>query len=206
MILRKLEVGSFAANCYIIGDEITKDGMIIDPGAEADSILNNVKNLGLTIRTIALTHAHMDHIDALAEVKEATGAAIAIHEDEAPSLQRQPFRMGRTVRPVPPPDRLLKDGDVIKIGRLSFKILHTPGHSPGGICLLGDGIVFTGDTLFNMGIGRADFPGASYDEELDSIQNKLMTLPDNTLACPGHGPDTTIGAERDSNPFLHGAI
>jgi len=122
-------------------------------------------------------------------------------------LKSPPFRMMMPFSRTPPPaDLLLKDGDTIAIGKLKFTVLHTPGHTQGGICLYAEGIVFAGDTLFNFGIGRADFPGASYDQELESIRNKLMTLPDDTVVCSGHGPDTTIGIERQGNPFLHGAI
>jgi hydroxyacylglutathione hydrolase len=208
VILRKLELGAFAANCFIVGDEETKEGMIIDPGADGNTILKSVKALGLKIKVIILTHSHVDHIGALAEVKEGTGAQLAIHEAEGGSLQKPPFRMimAPFSRRSPPADILLKDGDTINIGKISFKVLHTPGHSPGGISLYTKGIVFSGDTLFNFGIGRADFPGSSYEQELESISEKLMTLPDNTMVCPGHGPDTTIGAERRGNPFLTGEM
>ena len=204
MILKKLELGMFASNCYVVGDESTKEGMIIDPGADASQILRAVEDLGLNIKVIALTHSHMDHVGALREVKEATGAEIAIYTDEAEFLQKQPLRgiFNPFSQPLPPPDRLLKEGDTIDIGSLHFRVLHTPGHTPGGICLLEEGIVLSGDTLFNFGIGRADFPGASYDQEIDSIQSKLMTLPDNTVVCPGHGADITMGVERKVNPFL----
>ena len=204
MILRKLQLGMFASNCYVVGDESSKDGMIIDPGAEADQIMRVVEDLGLNIKLIVLTHGHMDHVGALKEVKEVTGAQIAIHTEDAPSLQGSIMRhmFSRSSEPLPSPDVLLKEGDTVDVGELHFQVLHTPGHTPGGICLLAEGIVFTGDTLFNFGIGRADFPGASYDQEVESIRNKLMPLPDNTIVCPGHGPDTTIGVERKVNPFL----
>ena len=206
MILKKLVVGPFASNCYIVGSESNKEGMIIDPGAEAEVILGNVKDLGLDIKSIVLTHGHIDHIGALKEVKEATGAEVAIHSDDAQVLQENSVSamFGLSYPTPPPPDRLLKDGDSIDIGDLHFLVLHTPGHSPGGICLLEQGhkVVFSGDTLFNFGIGRSDLPGGSYSQLINSIHTKLMVLPDNTVVYPGHGPETTIGTERQGNPFL----
>ncbi|MDD5190313.1 MAG: MBL fold metallo-hydrolase [Dehalococcoidales bacterium] len=203
VILKKLELGAYGANCYIIGDEETKGGMVIDPGAEGDLIVKHIKALGLTIKTIALTHGHIDHIGGLAAVKTATGAQIVIHADEAAALQKQPFGM-MLPKATPKPDRLVKDGDEITIGKLKFKVLHTPGHTQGGMCLYTDGVVFSGDTLFQFSVGRADFPGSDFDQEINSIWQKLMTLPENTVVCPGHGPDTTIGFEKRGNPFLHG--
>ncbi len=206
MIVEKLELGLFASNCYLVGAESNDEGIIIDPGAEPEEILRRVRNLRLSIKLIVLTHGHMDHLGALKEVKEATEAEVAVHTAEAKSIwgeSRRPM-FGLPHPALPSPDRLLRGGDSIDIGDLHFVVLHTPGHSPGGICLLGEGIVFTGDTLFNFGIGRTDFPGCSSEELMDSIHTKLMVLPDSTVVYPGHGPETTIGTERNWNPFLRG--
>ena len=206
MIVKKLVVGPFASNCYIAGSEFNKEGMIIDPGADAEEILKKVKDLGLSIKLIILTHGHIDHIGALKEIKETTGAEVAVHTDEAKSFQGESLSniFGLSYPSPPPPNQLLKDGDSIDIGDLHFLVLHTPGHSPGGICLMGEGVVFTGDTLFNFGIGRFDMPGGNGSQLMNSIHTKLMILPDETVVYPGHGPGTTIGAERRGNPFLHG--
>lgn len=213
MILKTLEVGAFASNCYIAGSEKTREGMIIDPGADAPDILRTVKDNGLKIKLIALTHAHIDHITALREVQEKLAAPLAMHEKEYKSMNAMKkvadsfvSMMGLKVEMPSNPERLLQDGDIIEIGDLKFTVLHTPGHSPGGICLLGHGMVFTGDTLFNYGIGRTDFPGCSYKEEMDSIFNRLMVLPDETVVLPGHGPSSTIGRERRGNPFITGSL
>ncbi len=206
MIVKKLVVGPFASNCYIVGSESNKEGIIIDPGDNAREILKKVKELGLNAKLIVLTHGHIDHTGALKEVKEATGAEVAIHTDDAKSLQEQSLaRMfGLSYPPPSPPDRLLKGGDSIDIGDLHFSVLHTPGHSPGGICLLGEGVVFSGDTLFNYGIGRYDLPGGNGSQLMNSIYTRLMILPDGTIVYPGHGLETTIGTERRVNPFLGG--
>ncbi len=208
MIFKKFEVGPLASNCYIVGSESTKEGMIIDPGDEAEEILKSIKDLKLDIKLIVVTHGHLDHIGALKEVQEATGAEVAIHSLDAKPLQGQYQSLGAMFGlsyPAPsPPDRLIKDGDSLDIGDLHFAVLHTPGHSPGGICQSGQGVVFTGDTLFNQGIGRTDLPGGDYDQLMNSIHTRLLTLPDNTVVYPGHGPETTIGAERQGNPFLGG--
>jgi len=204
VIIEKLELGPFASNCYIVGAESNKEGMIIDPGAEAKRILEKVEDLGLEVKLIVLTHGHMDHIGAVREIKEATDAEIAIHTGDVESLQRQPsMAMFGLSSPSPPlPDRLLEGGDSIDIGDLHFLVLHTPGHTSGGICLLGEGVVFSGDTLFNFGIGRFDMPGGNGRQLMNSIHTKLMVLPDNTTIYPGHGLETTISTERQGNPFL----
>ncbi len=168
-------------------------------------VAQRLKDLGLEVKSIVLTHSHIDHVGALREAKEATNAEVVIHADDAMSLQaRRPVgTVSRLSLQSPPtPDRLLKDGDSIDIGSLHFSVLHTPGHSPGGICLLGEGVVFTGDTLFNFSIGRYDTPGGSYGYLMESIHAKLMVLPDNTVVYPGHGPKSTIGIERQWNPYL----
>ena len=203
MILKKLVVGPFASNCYIVGDDSTKEGMIVDPGAEADGILQKVGELKLKIKTIVITHGHIDHIGMASEIKEATGAEVAIHAGDARALQGQSMsRMFGISSSPTQADRLLQGGDSIDVGELHFTVLHTPGHSPGGICLLGEGVVFCGDTLFNYSIGRTDISGGSLAQLMDSIHTKLMVLPDSTVVYSGHGPDTTIGAERRMNPFL----
>ena len=204
MILKKLVLGQLATNCYIAGCESTRKGMIVDPADEAGQILKVVEEMGLEIEVIVLTHGHPDHIAALKKVKETTGAEIAIHTDDVESLQYQylGFAFGLVYETPPPPERLLKEADKINIGELSFQVIHTPGHSPGSICLLGDGVLFSGDTLFNHGIGRYDLPGGDYNQLMDSLHTRLMVLPDETIVYTGHGPDTTIGFERQSNPFL----
>jgi len=205
MILKSLAVGPVMSNCYIVGSESSKEGIIVDPGDEAENILSIVKETGLQIKTIVLTHGHWDHVDATAEVKAATGAETAIHADDTTFLHDQASRAfwGSSSPPPPPPDRLLKEGDSIDLADMHFTVLHTPGHSPGCICLLGHGILFSGDTLFNYGIGRYDLPGSSSTQMANSLK-RLLTLPDETIVYPGHGPDTTIGAERRGNPFLNG--
>ena len=208
MIIRGFEIGPFGTNCYIVGSEGTGQGIIIDPAADSDFIMKQVKKLNLDIKIIVATHSHPDHLMALGDVKKATGAAFAMHGDE-PSGKRAAgasrmisLMVGSPVEPPPDPDIRLKDGDIIEVGDLKFTVLHTPGHSPGGICLYGNGVVFVGDTLFNLSVGRSDFPGCSHEVLIDSIQRKLMVLPDDTTVYPGHGPKTTIGDERRHNPFL----
>ena len=208
MILKMLAVGPFMANCYIVGSDKTREGMVIDPGAEPDVILGLIKELNLDPKLIVATHGHLDHVGAANKIKEKTGAPFAMHEAEgqdrsADKLTRQFGQMmGLSFDKTPLPDRLLKDGDRIDIGDLHFTVLHVPGHSPGGIALAGEGVVFSGDSLFQFSIGRTDFPGSSHSQLMDGIMTKLMTLPDETVVYSGHGPHTTIGAERRMNPFI----
>ncbi|HEX3030650.1 MAG TPA: MBL fold metallo-hydrolase [Bacillota bacterium] len=205
MIFEWLAVGPMGANCYIIGCEKTKLGAVIDPGGEGKRILARVAELGLKIEQIILTHGHIDHIMALEEVKSTTGAKIIIHKSDAGMLtdgrKNLSGFMGRNMV-FPPADTCVKGGDVLKLGELEIKVLHTPGHTPGGICLEVGGILISGDTLFECSIGRSDFPGGNHNTLIDSINTRLMVYPDETVVYPGHGPSTTIGYERKKNPFL----
>jgi len=206
MILERLTVGPFAVNCYIIGDESTKEGMIVDAGDEPERILRTVEKLGLTIPLMVNTHCHTDHVGALASVQRATKAKFALHEAELPILKHavstSMMLTGMPIEEPPQPEILLKDGDEVTVGGLTFSVIHTPGHTPGGICLLQDNVCLTGDTLFNMGIGRFDFPGGDYDTLMRSITTRLLTLPEDTAIYPGHGPESTIGQEKIWNPFF----
>jgi hydroxyacylglutathione hydrolase len=203
LIVRKLVVGPYASNCYIVGSEATREGMIIDPGAEAKEILRTVEKLGLTIKLIVLTHRHPDHVGAAAQVKEATGAGMACHAECARYLPQSPsYVYESSFEGAPKAERILKEGDVITIGDLHFKILHTPGHTPCGISIYGEGHVFTGDTLFNYGIGRYDLIDSDGEALIRGIKTKLLTLPPETVVHPGHGPDSTIATEIRANPFL----
>ena len=204
MIIEKLTVGPLAGNCYMVASEKTKEAIIIDPGAEAETILGRATQFGLDIKLIVLSHSHVDHIAALNEVKEATGAEVAIHAADVATMKDDFLSLFLGIRQpdAAPPERLLKDGDKIRVGDLSFRVLHIPGHTPGGICLYGEGAIFSGDTLFYYGIGRSDFPGGDGEQLLESIKSRLFSLPDDTKVYPGHGPDTTIGAERRGNPFF----
>lgn len=205
MIFKALTVGFIATNCYIVGSEATHRGMVIDPGASAKTILTEVNNLNVKVEYIIVTHSHFDHLGAVKTLKAATGARFAAGgaaKTTPGAFSRMVAMMSGGSVNVPEPDLLLKEGDAVDIDDLHFEVLFTPGHSPDEICLYGHGILFSGDTLFNSGIGRTDFPGCSFEQLVDSIKNKLYKLPDNTLVYPGHGPATTIGDEKRGNPFV----
>jgi len=204
VIIKRLVVGHLSANCYIVGQESHGEGMVIDPGGNQEDIIKAIDESGLEIKTIVLTHGHSDHIAALRDVQDHTGAQVAIHIEDADFLEgRGSFssQFGISYRTPYPPDRLLREGDVIAVGSLSFKVIHTPGHTPGSICLQTGDKVFTGDTIFYRGIGTTLMPGSSRRELLESIHTRLMVLPDETILYPGHGRETTVGAERRDNPY-----
>lgn len=198
-------IGSMLANCYIIADEETKEAAIIDPSAEGEEILKVVNDNNLKVKYIINTHGHMDHIGANAEIKEATGSKILIHEDDR-NLLTSPVKnlaifYGRGTKS-PSADRLLKDGEIISLGNLKIKVIHTPGHTRGSISLLVNNTLFTGDTLLRNSVGRADLPGASSRMLIQSIRERLLSLEDGIKIYPGHEEETTIGQERRDNPFI----
>jgi glyoxylase-like metal-dependent hydrolase (beta-lactamase superfamily II) len=211
MVVMQYEVGNFAVFSYLIGDEKTQEGLLIDPAEDAKRLLSEAKSHGLnTIKYIVNTHSHVDHIMGNAEMVEETGAKIVIHEKDASALAQTPSDLlemfGAT--PSPPADILVKEGDAIGVGNVQLKVIHTPGHSPGGMSLYLDGMVFTGDTLFVGSVGRTDFPGSSWELLEASIRKKLYVLPGETVVFPGHNygstPTSTIQYERRHNPFVRG--
>ncbi len=204
MIIKSMAVGPIMANCYIVGCEQQREAVIIDPGADADDILAAVKALDLTVKYIINTHGHFDHVGANAAVKESTGAPLMIHAHDAPMLAQLTYTaaaFGLRVDNSPPPDQTIDDGDTISFGQLKLTVIHTPGHSPGGICLAGAGHVFVGDTLFAGSIGRTDLPGGDFDTLIKSIQQRLFSLDGAMVVHTGHGPDTSIAQEKMHNPF-----
>lgn len=205
MLVERLVVGMLQCNCYLVACEDTKEAIVIDPGGDAPLILDRVQELGLAIKYIVNTHGHIDHIAANRPVKEGTGAQLAIHQDDAEWLvtdQGAYARMLGVSSPGPAADVLLEEGDEIAIGNQRLQVIHTPGHSLGGISLVGDGVVFCGDTLFSMGVGRVDLPGGSWETLMNTIKTRLFTMPDDTVAYTGHGPETTIGREKQLNPWF----
>jgi hydroxyacylglutathione hydrolase len=212
MIVETLVVGLIQTNCYVIAEESTREGAIVDPGGDADQILGAVDRLQLQVKYVANTHAHFDHTLANGQVmrgldeRQKTPPSLVTHPAAAPLLTQGGGArwFGIPSMPSPEPDLLVNDGDVLPLGHLSFQVLHTPGHSPGSISLYcaAEKVLFDGDVLFRQGVGRTDLPGGHWNTLLHSIQNRLFVLPDDTVVYSGHGPSTTIGWEKRANPFL----
>jgi len=205
LIIKTLAVGPIMANCYIIGCENSKQAAVIDPGEDGDKILMALAREGLTVQYLLNTHGHFDHVGANRRMKEATGAELLIHAADAPMLDMLPqaaASFGLSAENSPQPDRTIAEGDTITFGEITLKVLHTPGHSPGGVSFHCNGVVFVGDTLFAGSIGRTDFEGGDFNTLIASIKNKLLPLGDDVTIYTGHGPATTIGTEKRSNPFL----
>jgi glyoxylase-like metal-dependent hydrolase (beta-lactamase superfamily II) len=210
-----IPVGMLQCNCSIIGDPITREALVIDPGDEIGRILDLLGRHRLTVKAIVCTHAHIDHVGGLKKLHQYTGAPVMMHREDVPLYQGMDVQAA--FLGVAPPelaeiDQLLTDGDALEWGSLRAQVMHTPGHSPGSLTLylpkdagkirLAEPQLFAGDTLFAGGIGRTDLWGGSFDEIMDSLRNKVMVLPEDTIVHPGHGPKTTIGEEKETNPFL----
>jgi len=205
MIHDSVTVGKVQCNCYILGCEKTREGVIIDPGGDADLILEIVKRHNLSIRYIILTHGHFDHIEGLSDLIRSIKAPVMLHEGDVflyDHLDAQGQMFGFDLAPAPPFDRTVEEGDRFSFGDYTIEVLHTPGHSPGSISLLCDSSVYTGDTVFAGSIGRTDLTGGSHDTLVKSARLKIMSLDDATKLYPGHGESTTVGYEKRYNPFI----
>jgi len=188
-VLRKLVVGPYQTNCYILGCKETNQGLVIDPGDEVLRIVKEISRSGLEIKYIAITHGHIDHVGGVSELKRITKAPVLIHRLDAGAL-------GNRL------DGFLEEGQSLQVGNYTLSVIHTPGHSPGGVCLYAPGAVFTGDTLFAGSVGRTDFPGGSHELLVQGVRQKIFPLGDSPRVYPGHGPESTIGRERMTNPFF----
>lgn len=205
MIFTSIPTGPLEVNCYIVGSEETGKAVVFDPGGHVDNILDIVKKHNLKVEWVINTHGHFDHIGGNRALVAQTGAELMIHEADVPLLSRaneHASSFGLTTEASPEPSRTLNDGDVLELEDLKFQVIHTPGHSPGGICLLIEDHLIVGDSLFAGSIGRTDLPGGDHNLLIKNIKEKLLVLPANTRVYPGHGPMSTIGQEQQYNPFL----
>ncbi len=203
MIFKVISVGPLQANCIILADNGSGKAIVVDPGDEPDRIIGTINALGLTVEIIVCTHGHFDHMGVVGDIKKETGARVALHRDDLElynGAQDMAALWGHSLDAPPGPDILLSEGDTLTVGDLNFAVLHSPGHSPGGICLYGGNMVITGDTLFKGSVGRTDFYGGDMEKMKQSFR-RLMALPEDTNVLPGHGPATTIGLEKTDNLF-----
>jgi glyoxylase-like metal-dependent hydrolase (beta-lactamase superfamily II) len=197
--------GAFAENCYVVADPVTKEAVIVDPGEEAQLFLARIDREGWTPTAVWLTHAHLDHVAGVAAVKAATGVKVWLHPLDRPLYDRVPEQgamFGLDVHAPPEPDGELAEGQQLTVGGCRFEVLHTPGHTPGHVTFVGHGLAIAGDVLFRGSIGRTDLPGGDSESLVRSIKKRLYTLPDATTVLPGHGPATSIGEEKRTNPFV----
>ncbi|BCB97244.1 MBL fold hydrolase [Dissulfurispira thermophila] len=204
MLIKSIVVGPLEVNCFIVADDISKKAIVVDPGDEPDRIIDIIKSKDFIVKYIICTHGHFDHVGAVSDLKKETDAKVIIHKDELviySAAKDMAAFWGYDLEPLPDPDVLVKDGEDITVEDMSFKVFHTPGHSPGSICLYSEGIVVTGDTIFAGSVGRTDFYGGDINKLRESFK-RLMSLPENTRVLPGHGPETTIGREKRENMFI----
>ncbi|HZU06899.1 MAG TPA: MBL fold metallo-hydrolase [Chloroflexota bacterium] len=206
LIVRGVVVGLFRENCYIIGSRRTREAVVVDPGDEPEEILALARDLGVRITRIVCTHAHLDHLMAVGPIKAATGAPFLLHPHDlgiaAKVPQQAAVLLGRILPPPPQPDALLQDGDDVEVAGIQLRVLHTPGHTQGSISLYTAGMLFSGDTLFRGSVGRTDLEGGNWEQLMTTLVDRLLQLPDETIVLPGHMQETTIGHERQSNPFI----
>jgi glyoxylase-like metal-dependent hydrolase (beta-lactamase superfamily II) len=207
MILESFPVGPLHCNCTILGDEVTREAIVVDPGDNIPEILSRLQKHGLTLRQIVITHAHIDHVGGAVQLKRATGAPVFLNQKDLGLLSAMEIQAGWIGVPTPevaPPDASAEDGLAVGLAALPGEVIHTPGHTPGSICLLfqKQNLLLAGDTLFAGSIGRTDLPGGDGRQILRSLRERLLVLPETTRVLPGHGPETSIGEERQSNPFL----
>jgi hydroxyacylglutathione hydrolase len=207
LMVRGVVVGLFQENCYIIGSRRTREAVVIDPGDEPEEILALARDMGVRINRIVCSHAHLDHVMAVRPVQEATGAPFLLHPHDlgiAAKVPEQVARLlGRDLLPPPEPTFLLGDGDDVEIAGIQLRVLHTPGHTQGSVSLYTAGMLFSGDTLFRGSVGRTDLEGGDSAQLMNTIVDRLLELPDETVVLPGHMQETTIGRERRGNPFIH---
>ncbi len=202
MNVKKITVGIFATNCYLVSCPETGEGIVIDPGADGKRIVEKIKALDIKVKYIVNTHGHVDHIGANGKLKEELNVPVLLSSKDLDIYRNPGFGLRFVLGKQPEPDQFIKDGDYVSFGGLSLLIMETPGHTPGGMCLSGENTVFCGDTLFAGSVGRTDLTGGSYSALMKSIREQLANLPPETVVYPGHGPATTIGEEIASNPFI----